>query len=147
MELRDRFDILIQSVKIAQQKGALTLDDAYIAKCAINVVEGGSQNLDSAASVFIKITQIGQSKGCYSLRDAHLIYLACDGIFEEINALEQLKHASEAIEKINNSLEKTESVIQKAVENNAHKKEVEDYGEPDSPTPENKNKRNKKGEE
>ena len=38
MELQERISVLVQGVELAQKAGALTLDDAYMAKQAINAL-------------------------------------------------------------------------------------------------------------
>lgn len=83
MEFADRINILIQGTKLAQGAGALTLDDAAVAKQAIDICKYGG-NLHDAVAVFDKIAQIAQKKGAYSLKDSHLIYLALEDIENSI---------------------------------------------------------------
>ena len=77
MELQERINVLIQGVEIAQKNGALTLDDAYYAKQAIDVLKSNTLRKD-AFEILIKIVTTGQKKGVYTLRDAHLLYLASE---------------------------------------------------------------------
>lgn len=77
MELQERFDILKQGAELAQKSGALTLDEAYYAKQAIDALKNNVSHKE-AFNILIKIATTGQKKGVYTLRDAHLIYLASE---------------------------------------------------------------------
>lgn len=77
MELQERISVLVQGVELAQKAGALTLDDAYMAKQAINALNNNLSHKE-AFEILIKTVTIGQKKGVYTLRDAYLIYLAAD---------------------------------------------------------------------
>ena len=79
MELQERINILIQGAEIAQKNGALTLDDAYYAKQAVDALKNNVSH-KAAFDILIKIANTGQKKGVYTLRDAHLIYLATENI-------------------------------------------------------------------
>ena len=77
MELQERINVLIQGVELAQKAGALSLDEAYYAKQAIDALKKGV-SLKEAFEVLIQVITIGQKKGVYTLRDSHLLYLAVD---------------------------------------------------------------------
>ena len=77
MDLQERINVLTQGAKIAQKNGALTLDDAYYAKQAIDILKSNAFNKE-AFEILIKIASTGQKNGVYTLRDAHLIYLATE---------------------------------------------------------------------
>lgn len=77
MELQERINILIQGAEVAQKNGALTLDDAYYAKQAVDAFKN-NVSLKDAFSILTKIVNIGQKKGVYSLRDAYFLYLATE---------------------------------------------------------------------
>lgn len=77
MELQERIAVLIQGVELAQKKGALTLDDAYYAKQAVDALKN-NVSLRNAFSIINKIVNIGQKGGAYSLRDSYYLYLALD---------------------------------------------------------------------
>lgn len=78
MDLQERISILTQGVELAQKGGALTLDEAYLAKRAIDALK---QNVavKEAFEILIQTVTKGQKKGIYTLKDAHLLYLAVDG--------------------------------------------------------------------
>lgn len=77
MDIQERIGILIQGTELAQKSGALTLDEAYYAKQAIDVLKQNALRKD-AFEILLKIATIGQKKGVYSLRDAHFLYLATE---------------------------------------------------------------------
>ena len=77
MELQERINVLIQSAELAQKHGALTLNDAYYAKQAVDALRSNTA-LKDAFEILIKIANIGQKNGVYTLRDAHFIYLATE---------------------------------------------------------------------
>lgn len=79
MELNDRLNILTQAAELAQKAGILTLDEASIAKQAIDLVSAGN-GLKTAANVLIQIAIQGQKRGAFTLKDAYYIFLAIDGI-------------------------------------------------------------------
>ena len=85
MILSERLNVLIQATTLAQKKGILTLDDAVKAKTAIDVITSGKidQNLPLAINSLMEIVVLSQSKGAFSLKDAHMIYLALEGIEAE----------------------------------------------------------------
>ena len=77
MDLQDRFNVLIQGVELAQKAGALSLDESYYAKQAIDALKKGV-SLKEAFEVLIQVITIGQKKGVYTLRDSYLLYIAVD---------------------------------------------------------------------
>lgn len=79
MELQERINILTQGAELAQKNGALTLDDAYYAKQAIDALKGNVAH-KAAFDILTKIANAGQKKGVYTLRDAYLLYLATENI-------------------------------------------------------------------
>ena len=83
MELQERINVLTQGAELAQKAGALTLDDAYIAKKAIDAIK---QNvaLKEAMTILVQTAEKGQKKGSYTLRDAHLLYLASENFESSI---------------------------------------------------------------
>lgn len=82
MTLNERLNVLIQATSLAQKNGVLTLDNAVKAKTAIDVISSGKidQNLPLAINSLMEIVVLSQSKGAFSLKDAHMVYLALDGI-------------------------------------------------------------------
>lgn len=86
MELKNRLDLLIQSAKLAQKNGILTLDDAVIVKSAIENIEKNT-NVKESVDILVKLAQVSQSKGVFTLKDAFYIYMAIDGIEKELNAI------------------------------------------------------------
>ena len=85
MELQERINILTQGAELAQKNGALTLDDAYYAKQAIDALKNNVSH-KAALDILAKIANTGQKKGVYTLRDAHLLYLATENIESVIPA-------------------------------------------------------------
>lgn len=85
MELQERINVLIQGVELAQKAGALTLDDAAIAKKAIDVINQGVAYKE-ALTVLVQIVEKGQKKGVYTLRDAYLLFIAADNFESSIPA-------------------------------------------------------------
>lgn len=79
MELKERLNILVQAAELAQKAGILTLDEASIAKQAIDLINA-NQGLKAAANALVQVAIQGQRKGAYTLKDAYIIYLATDGI-------------------------------------------------------------------
>ena len=77
MELQERINVLIQGVELAQKAGALSLDESYYAKQAIDALKNGI-SLKDAFEVLIQVITIGQKKGVYTLRDSYLLYIAVD---------------------------------------------------------------------
>ena len=77
MELQERINVLIQGVELAQKAGALSLDESYYAKQAIDALKKGV-SLKEAFEVLIQVIIIGQKKGVYTLRDSYLLYIAVD---------------------------------------------------------------------
>lgn len=87
MNLKERLNVLIQATTLSQKNGALTLDDAVKAKNAIDVILSGvlNQNFTSAINTIIEIVVSSQKKGVYTLKDAYMIYIAVEGIEQELN--------------------------------------------------------------
>ena len=85
MELQERINVLIQGAEIAQKNGALTLDEAYYAKQAVDALKNNVSH-KAAFDILIKIAVSSQKKGVYTLRDAYLLYLASDNIDSVIPA-------------------------------------------------------------
>lgn len=99
MKLIERLNVLIQATSLSQKSGSLTLDEAVKAKTAIDIISTGvlNQNYASAINTLIEIAASSQKKGVYSLKDAHMVYLAVEGIEEEFK---------NEINKINGNVEK-----------------------------------------
>lgn len=85
MELQERINVLIQSAELAQKRGALTLNDAYYAKQAVDALKSNTA-LKDAFEILIKIAEIGQKNGVYTLRDAYFIHLATENYESVINS-------------------------------------------------------------
>jgi hypothetical protein len=77
MELQDRINVLIQGAEIAQKGGALTLDEAYIAKQAVDALKNNT-SYKEAFEILRKIVTTGQKKGVYSLKDSYLLYMSLE---------------------------------------------------------------------
>lgn len=91
MEIKDRFNVLVQGARLAQSKGVLSLDDAVLVKTAIDWIESNT-NLQVAAQILIKTAEIAQSKGIYKLRDAYMLFVAAhelDEVLEEEGLVEK----------------------------------------------------------
>lgn len=86
MKLSERLNIIIQAITLSQKNGGLDLNDAVKAKNAIDVIYSGVLNtsLVSAINTLIEIIISSQNKGIYSLKDAHMIYVAIEGIENEL---------------------------------------------------------------
>ena len=86
MKLTERLNVLIQATTLSQKSGILTLDEAVKAKSAIDIITTGTinQNYAAAINVLIEIVVESQRKGAYSLKDAHMIYIAVEGIEGEL---------------------------------------------------------------
>lgn len=86
MKLSERLNVLIQAITLSQKSGILTLDDAVKAKSAIDIISTGTLNqiYVSAINALIEIIVTSQKKGIYSLKDAYMIYLAINGIEDEL---------------------------------------------------------------
>ena len=78
MELQERVNILTQGIELAQKKGVLTLDDAYLAKIAIDAIKKNT-SIKEAFDILIQTVSKGQKNGVYTLKDAHLLYMAIEG--------------------------------------------------------------------
>lgn len=99
MKLIERLNVLIQATSLSQKSGSLTLDEAVKAKTAIDIISAGvlNQNYASAINTLIEIAVSSQKKGVYSLKDAHMVYLAVEGIEGEFK---------NEVNKINGNVEK-----------------------------------------
>ena len=99
MKLIERLNVLIQATTLSQKSGSLTLDEAVKAKNAIDIISTGmlNQNYASAINTLIEIAVSSQKKGVYTLKDAHMVYLAVEGMEEEFK---------NEVNKINVSVEK-----------------------------------------
>ena len=86
MNLTERLNVLIQAANLSQKSGVFTLDEAFNAKSAINVISTGTltQDFTTAINVLIELAVSSQKKGAYSLKDAHMVYLAIEGIESEL---------------------------------------------------------------
>lgn len=114
MKLSDRLNTLIQATTLAQKSGALTLDVAVQAKTAIDIITSGvlNQNFTSAINFLIEIAVMTQKKGMFSLKDAHMIYLAIDGIEGELqNEINKENMGTEENEIQSNDDYNNESII------------------------------------
>lgn len=105
MTLTERLNVLIHAVTLSQKSGSLTLDEAVHAKSAIDIITTTgtiNQNFTSAINSLIELIITSQKRGVYSFKDAHIIYLAVEGIEgeiqNEINKLNEKIKASEPIE-------------------------------------------------
>ena len=79
MELQERINILKQGAEIAQKNGALTLEEAYYTKQAIDALVNNVSH-KAAIDILVKTITTGQQKGVYSLKDSYLLYIALDNI-------------------------------------------------------------------
>ena len=77
MDLQERINVLTQGAELAQKAGALTLDEAYLAKQAIDALKNNTL-YKVAFDILIRTAQGAQKKGVYTLRDAHILYLASE---------------------------------------------------------------------
>ena len=85
MELQERINIIKQGAEIAQKNGALTLEEAYYTKQAIDALVNNVSH-KAAIDILTKIITTGQKKGVYSLKDSYLLYVALDNIESTIPA-------------------------------------------------------------
>lgn len=79
MELQERINIIKQGAEIAQKNGALTLEEAYYTKQALDALANNVSH-QAAIDILTKIITTGQKKGVYSLKDSYLLYVALDNI-------------------------------------------------------------------
>ena len=96
MELQERINVLTQSAELAQKNGALTLDEAYYAKQAIDVLKN-DVTAKPAYEILIKIANLAQKKGVFSLKDACFIYLAIENIESAIPAPAPVQQAPQSV--------------------------------------------------
>ena len=85
MELQERINIIKQGAEIAQKNGALTLEEAYYTKQALDALTNNVSH-KAAIDILTKIITTGQKKGVYSLKDSYLLYVALDNIESTIPA-------------------------------------------------------------
>ena len=97
MKLSERLNIIMQATLLSQKNGALTFDDAVKAKSAMDIITSGTinQNFTNAITILIDIVITSQKKGVYSLKDAHMLYLAIEGIEGELQ--NEVKRLNEQI--------------------------------------------------
>lgn len=79
MELQERINIIKQGAEIAQKNGALTLEEAYYTKQALDALANNVSH-KAAIDILAKTITTGQKKGVYSLKDSYLLYVALDNI-------------------------------------------------------------------
>ena len=77
MELQERINIIKQGAEIAQKNGALTLEEAYYTKQALDALANNVSH-KAAIDILAKTITTGQKKGVYSLKDSYLLYVALD---------------------------------------------------------------------
>lgn len=118
MKLTERLNVLIQATTLSQKSGILTLDNAVKAKTAIDIITSGNINQDfaSAMNFLIEIAISSQKKGVFSLKDAHMIYLAVEGIENEfkneVNKMNVVRNETKTQpDKQNKSNNREETVI------------------------------------
>ena len=101
MKLTERLNVLIQAISLSQKNGILTLDEAVKAKSAIDVISTGAitQNFAVAINVLIELAVMTQKRGAFSLKDAHMIYLAIEGIEGELQ--NEVSRINEEVSRIN----------------------------------------------
>lgn len=105
MDLQERINVLTQGAEIAQKNGALTLDEAYYAKQAIDALKNNTM-YKAAFDILIKTAITGQKKGAYSLRDAHVIYLASENIDSVIPATAPAPQPEQQVEEPNKQVDR-----------------------------------------
>lgn len=97
MDLNERFNVLAQGAMVAQKNGALTLDEAVEVKKHIETIQKG-ENLKDSLGYLANVCNETQKKGIYTLQDAHFLFMAIDGLDDEINkfVMESIKQQEEA---------------------------------------------------
>lgn len=97
LKLSERLNVIMQATLLSQKNGALTFDDAVKAKSAMDIITSGTinQNFTNAITILIDIVIASQKKGVYSLKDAHMLYLAIEGIEGELQ--NEVKRLNEQI--------------------------------------------------
>lgn len=119
LKLSERLNVIMQATLLAQKNGALTFDDAVNAKSSMDIITSGTinQNFTNAITTLIEIVISSQKKGVYSLKDAHMLYLAIEGIEgelqNEVNRLnEQIKsQQSYVLEYSDNNNSSNENIV------------------------------------
>jgi hypothetical protein len=117
MKLTERLNILIQAITLSQKSGGLSLDEAVKAKSAIDIISSGklNQNFTSAVNLLIEIAISSQKKGVYTLKDAHMLYIAIEGIeveFQnEINKINGMSVPQEREIKPQQDINNNETVV------------------------------------
>lgn len=106
MDLNERFNVLAQGAMVAQKNGALTLDEAVEVKKSIETIQKG-ENLKDSLGVIVNVCNETQKKGIYTLQDAHFLFMAIDGLEEEIDkfVMESIKQQEEAQNNGNQGIE------------------------------------------
>jgi len=84
MNVNERFNVLAQGVMLAQKNGVLSLDEAVEAKSHIDSLQKG-ENIKESLTYLVKICELAQRKGIFSIQDSHFLYLAIDGMEEEVD--------------------------------------------------------------
>lgn len=105
MDLNERFNVLAQGAMVAQKNGALTLDEAVEVKKHIETIQKG-ENLKDSLGYLANVCNETQKKGIYTLQDAHFLFMAIDGLDDEINkfVMESIKQQEEAQKKGNQEI-------------------------------------------
>lgn len=111
MDLNQRFNVLAQGVMVAQKNGNLSLDEAVEAKKRIETIQNGD-NLKESLHALINICEATQKKGSYTLEDAHILFMAIDGIDDEIEKfINENNKQGEAVEEPKED-QKPEAVVE-----------------------------------
>lgn len=84
MNVNERFNVLAQGVMLAQKNGVLSLDEAVEAKSHIDSLQKG-ENIKESLTYLVKVCELAQRKGIFSIQDSHFLYLAIDGMEEEVD--------------------------------------------------------------
>jgi hypothetical protein len=95
MNVNERFNVLAQGVMLAQKNGVLSLDEAVEAKSHIDSLQKG-ENIKESLTYLVKVCELAQRKGIFSIQDSHFLYLAIDGMEEEVDNF--LKEREKTIE-------------------------------------------------
>ena len=110
MDLQERINVLKQGAEIAQRNGVLTLDEAYLAKQALDALKNNVSH-KAAFDILIKVAINAQKKGVYTLKDAHYIYMASENIDSVIpEAHPQVEATQEVSQQEKKTRTKKESV-------------------------------------
>ena len=117
MKLSERLNVIMQATLLAQKNGALTFDDAVNAKYAMDIITSGTinQNFTNAITTLIEIVISSQKKGVYSLKDAHMLYLAIEGIEGELQ---------NEVNRLNEQIKSQQSYVLEYSDNNSNNENV-----------------------